>query len=183
VSEPLADNLGWDAGCERRSRVAVSDVMQSDLRQAGRPSVLLEPPGETLWVDGATVRPGEHQPRVLPARANRQPLLELPGAVLAERGDRHRVQRQRPATLGGLGHGDYDLIVDDHPRPTRRDAADLQIDIRPTESGDLAAPHTRGSQQQPRRIQRVTSHLIEEGTELPRTPDAHLWSHALRQVG
>jgi hypothetical protein len=74
--------------------------------------VLLEPSGEALRVDGAAIRPGEYQARLLPAWANRQPQLELPGAVLTERGDRCRVQRQGPAALLGLGLGDDDLHED-----------------------------------------------------------------------
>jgi hypothetical protein len=119
VAKALADHLGWDASGQRGGRIAVADVVQPDLGQAGRMGVLLEPSGEALRVDGAAIRPGEYQARLLPAWANRQPLLELPGAVLTERGDRCRVQRQGPAALLGLGLGDDDLIVDDHPRPAR----------------------------------------------------------------
>jgi hypothetical protein len=34
VAEPLADDLGRDAGGQRRGRVAVPDVVQADRRQA-----------------------------------------------------------------------------------------------------------------------------------------------------
>jgi hypothetical protein len=85
VAEALADHLGWDASGQRGGRITVADVVQPDLGQAGRMGVLLEPSGEALRVDGAAIRPGEYQARLLPAWANRQPLLELPGAVLTER--------------------------------------------------------------------------------------------------
>jgi hypothetical protein len=103
--------------------------------------------------------------------------------MLAQRSHRRRVQRQRPAALGGLGLGDDDLVVDDHPRPARRDAAGVQVDVDPAQPGDLTAPHARGGQQQPRRVQRVATHLIQEGAELLGTPDAHLRRHPLGQVG
>jgi hypothetical protein len=131
VAEPLADHLGRDASSQRGGRIAVAHIMQPDLRQAGRPGVLLKPPGEPLRMDRAALRPGEHKARVLPARPDRQPLLELPGAVLAQRCNRGRVQRQRPAALGGLWLGDDHLVVDDHPRPSRRDTASLQVDVGP----------------------------------------------------
>jgi hypothetical protein len=53
----------------------------------------------------------------MPAWADRQPLLNLLGSVLAERGNRRGVQRQRPAALGGLRLRHVNLVVDDHPWP------------------------------------------------------------------
>jgi hypothetical protein len=81
VAEPLADHLGRDAGGQGRGRVAVPDVMQPNPGEAGLSGVLLEPPGEAFRVDGAAVRPGEHEARVLPSWSDRQPLFELPGPV------------------------------------------------------------------------------------------------------
>jgi hypothetical protein len=66
VPEPLGDDLGGNAGGQRRGCIAVAHVVQPDLREAGRPGMLLEPPGEPLGVDGAAVRPGEHRAGVLP---------------------------------------------------------------------------------------------------------------------
>jgi hypothetical protein len=82
MAQALADHLGRDAGGECRRRIAVANIVEPDLREAGRPGVLLEPSGEALRMDGSAVRPGEHEARVLPSWADRQPLLELPGPVL-----------------------------------------------------------------------------------------------------
>jgi hypothetical protein len=71
VAEALADHVGWDASGQGGGRIAVADVVQPDLGQAGRMGVLLEPSGEALRVDGAAIRPGEYQARLLPAWANR----------------------------------------------------------------------------------------------------------------
>jgi hypothetical protein len=58
VAQALADHLGWDASGQRGGRIAVADVVQPDLGQAGRMGMLLKPSGEALRVDGAAIRPG-----------------------------------------------------------------------------------------------------------------------------
>jgi hypothetical protein len=182
VAQALADDLGRDASGQRRGRVAVSDVVEPDLGEAGRPGVLLEPSGEALRMDGLAIWPGEHQAGVLPARADCQPLLELPGAVLVERGDRRRIKRQRPAALGGLRLGDDNFVIDDYPRSAGRDTAGVQVHVSPAQPSDLAAAHAGGGEQQPSRVQRVIAHMLEEEAQLLWAPHMQLWCHALGQV-
>src|SRR5215211_9463665 len=62
VPEPLADDFGRHARCQRRARVAVADVVQPDLGQPGCAAVLFEPAGDEVRVDWCAVWPGERQP-------------------------------------------------------------------------------------------------------------------------
>ena len=140
VAEALADHLGRDAGGQRRGRVAVTHVVQSDARPAGRPGELLEPLGEPLGVQRPAVRPGEHKTRVTPPRPHGKALLGLTGTVLAQGRHRSRVEGQGPPTLGRLGLRDMDLIVHDDAGPARGDAAGLQGHVGPSEAGDLPRP-------------------------------------------
>jgi hypothetical protein len=79
--------------------------MEPDLGQARLTGEPLEPAREPLWMERAAVPPSEHQPRVLPAGTDDQPLLGLVGSVLPERRRCRGVERQRPLALGGLGLG------------------------------------------------------------------------------
>jgi hypothetical protein len=183
VPEPLRDDLGRDAGGQGGRGVAVAHVVQPDPRETGRQGELLEPYGDPLWVDGSAVRPGEHEAGVLPARPHGQALFGLAGAVLAQGRHRGRIEGQRPAALGRLGLRDVDLVVDHDPGPPRRHAAGLQVDVGPAKPGDLTAPHAGGGEQQPGGVEPVLAGVVEEGTELGRTPDTHLRRRGLGQVG
>src|SRR5829696_6303454 len=77
VPEPLADDLGRHARRQRRTCVAVADVVQPDLGQPGGAAVLLEPAGDQVRMDRCAVWPGEHQPRVPVAGADHGLLLGL----------------------------------------------------------------------------------------------------------
>ena len=51
VPEPFADDLGRDAGGERRGCIAVAQVVQTDGGQPGGADMLSEPVGEPLgWI-------------------------------------------------------------------------------------------------------------------------------------
>jgi hypothetical protein len=162
VAEALVDHLGRDPGLERRGGVAVAHVVQADLGQPGGPGVLLEPVGDVLGVERATVRPGEHVAVVAVASSDGLAVLSLELALGVQRRKRDGVEGEATAAPLGLGRRVMDLVINNHPGNERGDGGVAEVDVDPAQPGELAAAHARGGDQQPQGVQAVTSDVLEE---------------------
>jgi hypothetical protein len=109
--------------------------------------------------------------RVVPRASCRKSLFELPSSVLAECGEGVRVQRH-PASTGVRLRARLErrLGADEAESPMHGDATCVEVDVVPSESGHLAAPHPRRGEQQPGGVQAIRLDVQEESPYLRRRP-------------
>jgi hypothetical protein len=94
-------------------------------------------------VQRSSVRPGEHQVVVV-ADLGERALLSLASAVVAQRLQRRRVEREGAPAAGRLGVGLVHLVVHDHPGQARRKPGAGEVDVTPAPAGELGAAHPGG---------------------------------------
>jgi len=140
--------------------------MQPDPGQPGGPGVLLEPVGDVLRVQRATVRPGEHVAVVAVASSDRLAVLGLALALSFQRRKRDGIEGEAASGPLGLRFRVMHPVVDDHAGNGGGDGRMVEVDIDPPQPGQFAAAHAGGGDQQPQGVQAVVTDMVEERAQL-----------------
>jgi len=125
VSEELHDDPRMDALGQQERRGGVPAVVQPDVADARLVQGSLPGVAVRLPLDRLPVGLRENQVVVLPRRAGRDPLLELCGAVGAQRLDELAGQRQGPPAAVGPGLLVEEAMLGDTVRLEELEAAGL----------------------------------------------------------
>jgi hypothetical protein len=138
VAQGLHDHPSWNALREHEAGSGVAEIMEPKPGQACPLERRLEPPRDIPGVERGANGGREDEVRLPPARANSDPLLQLPRAMGAEgagHGGRHR---DRPSTAPGLRLDELEASI--HPLQRLGDAerAGFDVNVRPAEAQDLA---------------------------------------------
>ena len=91
-----------------------------------------------------------------------------------QHGDRARVERDDPSRPLRLRLGDLWSRVDEHPRVLHREPAELEVDVDPSQAGDLASPHAGDEEQPPHRHESIVGDEGQEPANVGRGPHGHL---------
>ena len=158
VAEAPSDGPNVDAGGDEPSGGEVSGgVLEAEARQAGATEQLLEGPGAI--VRSERLRPagtsGEDERVRLEHAAAAGGRLLLALAVSGEELEGRVVEGERPAVVG-LGRAFEHSPLDDDHATFDRDRARVEVEIVPTQRGQLAATGAgRGRDAEPQREDRV----------------------------
>jgi hypothetical protein len=111
-------------------------------------------------MERATVRPGEHIAVVAVASTDRRAVASLSLSVVGQCLEGDRVESKAAPGPLGLRCRVVDLVVVDHPRNQRRDGRMVEVDVDPTQPGELASAHAGRGDQQPQRVQAVVTDML-----------------------
>src|SRR3569833_1162433 len=147
--------------------------MESDWWHVRNTAQLLEDAGEPVRRHRIADEAGEDVAAVLIGLSRRHAFGFLPGAVLAQRGDRGAIQGDHPSAMPGLRAAADDtavvllLLLTDHRSAT------IEIKVTPARPGRLPAPQPTRRDQVVSGVQAMITDLVQEHSRLRRRPRRH----------
>lgn len=130
MAQPLADDLGMDAGLLERRGMTVPQVVEADFQRL----LGLEPPPDAIEVTrppGTAARGRKHEVRLDVARFAGERLLGLLGAVDAKRSDNDLGQRDAAPRSRRLRPLEQKLAVGLLERLVDGERGPVEVDVRP----------------------------------------------------